>query len=334
MPIESNRQLHQMFPRSNSSRPSAKPPKNAFQSSPMFLHLKPFLQQATETYNTISISPYGRLMRLHKPVGTHLLFLPCTWSIGMHATVPQMVFLLPLFYAGATIMRGAGCTINDIWDADIDRKVARTRLRPIASGEVSVNRAFVFLGAQLLSALAILTCLNEASFVVAALGVLPVMSYPLAKRRFAYPQAVLGMTINWGALLGCVATTSSITLPSTFLYGSGMLWTMIYDTIYAHQDKSDDKKLGISSAALEFGDRSKTILAGFMGGQMAFLLAAGASAGLGTTYYMGITAAMIHSAYHLNKVDLSNPTECGEAFRSNQVTGSLICASILGGRLL
>ncbi|KAI0567138.1 Prenyltransferase [Gracilaria domingensis] len=333
-PIEHYSQQSHVFPRSLRSVPASQSPNRSFQSSPMFLQLKALQEQAKTAYNTISTTPYGRLMRLDKPVGINLLFLPCAWSIGMHGSIPQMMYLLPLFYAGAAVMRGAGCTINDIWDVDIDRQVARTRKRPIASGEISVNAAIASLVAQLLAALGILTCLNESSFLVASLGVLPVMFYPLAKRRFVYPQAALGMTFNWGALLGCAATTSSITLPSALLYGSGICWTMIYDTIYAHQDKSDDKKLGIGSTALAFGDRSKQILAGFMGAQMAFLLAAGASAGLGTTYYMGITAAMIHSGYHLNKVELSKPRDCFDAFLSHQITGSLIWASILCGRVL
>ncbi|PXF46605.1 4-hydroxybenzoate polyprenyltransferase, mitochondrial [Gracilariopsis chorda] len=319
--------------RSLCSAPQIDSPKRTQQSPSLLSNLQSLHNRANAIYTRVSQNSYARLMRLDKPIGTHLLFLPCAWSISLHADLPQMLYLLPIFYAGATVMRGAGCTINDIWDVDIDRKVARTRTRPIAAGDVSVSRAFVFLGAQLMSALAILTRLNQSSFLVASLSVLPVLFYPLAKRRTPYPQAVLGMTMNWGALLGCTAVAGSITLPASMLYASGVCWTMVYDTVYAHQDKGDDKFLGIGSTALQFGERTKPMLAAFMAGQAAFLMAAGAAAELGTGYYMGITAAMIHGGYHLNKVDLSNKKECMDAFVSNQRTGALLWASILGGRL-
>ncbi|KAL6497468.1 Palmitoyl-protein thioesterase 1 [Orobanche gracilis] len=191
--------------------------------------------------------PYARLARLDKPIGTWLLAWPCMWSITMAATpgsLPDFKMMM-LFGTGALLLRGAGCTINDLLDQDIDTKVERTRLRPIASGVLSPFQGTCFLGFQLLLGLGILLQLNNFSRVLGASSLLLVFSYPLMKRLTFWPQAYLGLTFNWGALLGWAAVNGSldptVVLP---LYASGVFWTLVYDTIYAHQDKEDDLRVG------------------------------------------------------------------------------------------
>lgn len=288
----------------------------------------------TSVYSRCAQTSYGRLMRLDKPIGTHLLFLPGAWAISIASSSPTAVVTLSsLFYAGAVLMRGAGCTINDIWDVDIDRNVERTKSRPLAAGEISTPAAFAFLGVQLSGALLVLTQLNTESFIVATTAVLPVLFYPLAKRHTAYPQAVLGLTFNWGALLGYTAATGTLGAPALLLYGAGWCWTMVYDTIYAFQDKTDDERIGVQSTARTFGGYTKPVLAALTAGKLAFLTGAGLSADLSTPYFIGTSAATMHLAYQVYATDLSDPAQCQKAFNNNSITGAITWASIVAGRV-
>lgn len=285
-------------------------------------------------YDRVADTSYGRLMRLDKPIGHNLLFLPGAWGItAASSTTADFLTLTTLFYGGAVLMRGAGCTINDIFDADIDKRVKRTMSRPIAAGEISSTSAFIFLGAQLSGALWVLTKLNTATFLVGTLSVLPVLYYPFAKRVTAYPQAFLGLTFNWGALMGYTAAKGTIGLPAILLYGAGWCWTMVYDTIYAHQDKEDDKILGVGTTALALGQDTKPILVGLTAAKLAFLTGAGLAADLSLPYFMGITASTIHLGNQIYTTDLSDPEQCQRAFVSNQVTGAITWAALVAGRL-
>uniref|UniRef100_A0A3Q3IRZ0 4-hydroxybenzoate polyprenyltransferase, mitochondrial n=1 Tax=Monopterus albus TaxID=43700 RepID=A0A3Q3IRZ0_MONAL len=243
------------------------------------------------------VKPYLQLMRLDKPIGTWLLYLPCTWSIALAADpgcLPDLG-MLALFGMGALLMRGAGCTINDMWDKDFDKKVSRTAIRPIASGEISRMQALVFLGGQLSLALGVLLCLNYYSIALGAASLSLVISYPLMKRITYWPQFVLGLTFNWGALLGWSAVKGccdwSVCLP---LYFSGVMWTLIYDTIYAHQDKEDDVKVGIRSTALRFQEQTKPWLSGFTAAMMSGLVVAGVTAEQTLPYYAVLSIAAVH----------------------------------------
>lgn len=288
----------------------------------------------SSVYDRVAETSYGRLMRLDKPIGHNLLFLPGAWGIAIaSSTTADFLTLTSLFYGGAVLMRGAGCTINDIFDADIDRRVERTKSRPIAAGEISSTSAFLFLSVQLSGALWVLTRLNSATFLIGSLSVLPVLYYPFAKRVTAYPQAFLGLTFNWGALMGYTAATGTIGLPAFLLYGAGWCWTMVYDTIYAHQDKKDDKILGVGTTALALGEDTKPILAALTAAKLAFLTGAGLAADLSLPYFMGITASTIHLGNQIYNTDLSDPEQCERAFVSNQVTGAITWASIVAGRL-
>ncbi|KAL6524456.1 Palmitoyl-protein thioesterase 1 [Orobanche hederae] len=259
--------------------------------------------------------PYARLARLDKPIGTWLLAWPCMWSITMAATpgtLPDFKMMM-LFGTGALLLRGAGCTINDLLDQDIDTKVERTRLRPIASGVLSPFQGTCFLGFQLLLGLGILLQLNNfRARVLGASSLLLVFSYPLMKRLTFWPQAYLGLTFNWGALLGWAAINGSldptVVLP---LYASGVFWTLVYDTIYAHQaDKEDDLRVGVKSTALRFGDSTKEWVAGFGLACIGSLALSGFNANLGWPYYTFLAAAASQLTWQILTVDLSSRADC------------------------
>uniref|UniRef100_A0A087XQ51 4-hydroxybenzoate polyprenyltransferase, mitochondrial n=1 Tax=Poecilia formosa TaxID=48698 RepID=A0A087XQ51_POEFO len=259
------------------------------------------------------VQPYLRLMRLDKPIGTWLLYLPCTWSIALAAEpgcLPD-VGMLALFGTGALLMRGAGCTINDMWDKDFDKQVARTACRPIASGEISRMQALVFLGGQLSLALCVLLCLNYYSIALGASSLSLVITYPLMKRITYWPQLVLGFTFNWGALLGWAAVKGScdwsVCLP---LYFSGVMWTLVYDTIYAHQDKEDDVKVGVKSTALMFQERTKLWLSGFTAAMLSGLVVAGVNAEQTLPYYAALSAVAVHLARQIYTVDINKAEDC------------------------
>uniref|UniRef100_A0A9J8ABS5 4-hydroxybenzoate polyprenyltransferase, mitochondrial n=1 Tax=Cyprinus carpio carpio TaxID=630221 RepID=A0A9J8ABS5_CYPCA len=265
-----------------------------------------------------SVQPYLRLMRLDKPIGTWLLYLPCTWSIGLAADpgcLPDLR-MLALFGVGALLMRGAGCTINDMWDKDFDKKVSRTATRPIASGEITSFQALVFLGGQLSLALGVLLCLNYYSIALGAASLSLVVTYPLMKRITYWPQFVLGLTFNWGALLGWSAVKGScdwsVCLP---LYVSGVMWTLIYDTIYAHQENT------------------KLWLSGFTGAMLSGLVLAGANADQTLPYYCAVCAVAIQLAHQIYTVDINRPEDCWEKFASNRNLGLLLFLGIVTGNL-
>lgn len=286
--------------------------------------------------------PYAELVRLDKPTGTYYLFLPCLFSTLLAAPLaappapPAAVLGTSLlFLAGALVMRGAGCTVNDLWDRRLDPHVARTRLRPIARGAVTPFRALVFTGAQLLAGLAVLLQLPPECFFYAAPSLLFVASYPLAKRVTYYPQFVLGLTFSWGAMLGFPAlgvdllSNSSALAAAACLYGSNVAWTVLYDFIYAHMDIRDDVKAGIKSIALAH-DQSKRLLVGLAAVQVGFLAAAGVAAGAGPAFFVGSCGgAALTLGYMIKKVNLQSVKDCWWWFVNGcWLTGGAISAGL------
>lgn len=224
------------------------------------------------TKRRFNFQPYVALSRIDKPIGTWLLYWPCGWSIVLASHTMGLSYTTPLFYTmlfgvGAFVMRGAGCTINDMWDAKMDRMVERTKARPLAAGEITHFQALCFLGIQLSAGLAVLVNLNLYSIMLGASSLGVVVLYPLMKRVTYWPQLVLGFAFNWGAMLGWSAVAGAVdwgvVLP---LYAGSILWTLVYDTIYAHQDKVDDVHAGVKSTALLFGDKTKPVLSAFSAG--------------------------------------------------------------------
>lgn len=282
------------------------------------------------------IQPYLRLLRFDKPIGTYLLFWPCTWSIGLAAQAGHLpdLYMLALFGLGSFVMRGSGCIINDMWDRDIDCKVERTRARPLASGELSPFQALVFLGGNLSIALTILLQLNWYSVFLGAASMILVVLYPLAKRYTYWPQVVLGVTLSWGVLVAWSALRGSLELPVVPLYTACVLYTMFYDTIYSHQDKYDDMLIGVKSTALKFGDQTKVWLTGFSSVMIGCLALTGQMCDQTWPYYIALTATGAHLAHQLFTVDLNNPDDCLKKFKSNTQLGAILFLGIVLGNLL
>lgn len=277
--------------------------------------------------------PYGRLMRLERPIGWWLLLLPCWWGLllGQMAAgggVPNLWYAL-LFMVGAIVMRGAGCTLNDIADRDIDAQVARTRLRPIASGQVSVTQALVLLVCLCLAGLVILLQFNWYTVSVGAASLVIVAVYPFMKRITYWPQAVLGLAFNWGALVGWSSIHASLSWPPLLLYAGGISWTLAYDTIYAHQDKEDDVLIGVKSTALKFGAASIYWLAGFFAAALILLDAAIWLAQGSLIAHIGVAGAALHATWQLSRFTADDADRCLYLFRSNRIFGLIILSSLV-----
>ena len=278
--------------------------------------------------------PYARLARLDRPIGTWLLLFPGWWGLALAARRWPDPALLALFALGAVVMRGAGCTLNDIADRHYDAQVARTRLRPLPSGAVSVRGAVVFLLLQLALGSAVLFSLNRIS-VMLGLAVLALIgTYPFMKRVTYWPQVFLGLNFNWGALIGWTAVTGALSRPALLLYLGGIFWTIGYDTIYAHQDKEDDALIGVKSSALALGRHTRPWLFAFYAAAVLLWDLAGRAAGLGGWFWAGLAAAGLQLAWQAARVDIDLPADCLAKFRSNRAVGWLMLAGIVAGRVL
>lgn len=281
------------------------------------------------------IHPYLRLMRVDKPTGTWLLLLPCWWGVALSASFLPNLWLMFLFALGAIVMRGAGCVVNDIYDRKLDRQVERTRSRPLASGEVSLRQALLFLGLLLLLGLSILLLFNRPTVILGALSLIFVFVYPLMKRVTWWPQLFLGLAFNWGVLLGGVAATGKIGIPHIIAYLAGVFWTLAYDTIYAHQDARDDVDAGIKSTALLFGDKSLRWVSLFYTITIVLLFVAGWVDGeLSPVYNWGLLAAACFAAVQLALWDPADPENCWRRFKSSRNFGLIVLGSIILGKML
>ncbi len=278
-----------------------------------------------------ALIPYARLMRLDRPIGTWLLLFPGLWSVAMALKGPADLKFFAYFTVGALVMRGAGCVWNDITDREFDAQVARTRTRPIASGQVSVVRAGLFLGLLLLIGLLILLQFNRFAIVLGVASLALVFVYPLMKRVTDWPQLVLGFAFNWGALLGWVAVDGSLAFSPVLLYLAGIFWTLGYDTIYAHQDKEDDALIGVKSTALRLGGRTRPWLFLFYGATGALMILMGLAMRFAWPYYAVLALAVAQLVWQAARVDLDNPDDCLATFRSNRLFGWLVLAAIAFG---
>jgi len=278
------------------------------------------------------LRPFARLARLERPIGWWLLLLPGWWSIALAQVAagggwPDPT-LLALFLLGAIVMRGAGCTYNDLVDRDFDAQVARTRSRPIPSGRVSVAAAKAFLVLQATVGLLILLQFNWFAIGLGAASLLTILVYPFMKRITYWPQLFLGIAFNWGALLGWAAVFGELGWAPVCLYLGGIFWTLAYDTIYAHQDKEDDVLIGVKSTALRFGEATGIWLVVFFGVALALIDAAAWLADAGPLTHIGIAAAALHAAWQIRRLDIDDPRRCLTLFRSNRDFGLLIFAGM------
>ena len=276
--------------------------------------------------------PFLRLSRADRPIGTWLLLLPCFWGIALAALEGGFrrwdVWLAVSCAVGAFLMRGAGCTWNDISDRHLDASVARTRNRPLPSGQVNVRQALIWMVIQSLIAAVILFSYNRLAILlgVGSLGLVAI--YPFAKRFTWWPQVFLGLAFNWGALLAFAAHSGRIDGPAVLLYGAGIAWTLYYDTIYAHQDKEDDALIGVKSTARLFGDQTRRWLWLFIAatvilmGLAALLAMSDRANPLQLVLALGgIWAFGWHMSWQMRGLDLDNPASCLKTFRANRNAG-------------
>ncbi|HTK83518.1 MAG TPA: 4-hydroxybenzoate octaprenyltransferase [Patescibacteria group bacterium] len=273
--------------------------------------------------------PYALLARLDRPVGTWLLLLPGWWGIvlavgrysAMNARDEKTMIL---FGVGAVVMRAAGCVINDLWDRDFDRRVERTMARPLAAGTVTPKQALAFLAVLLLIGFWILTQMSLVTILLGILSLPLIVIYPLAKRFTWWPQLVLGLIFNFGALMGWGAVTGAVGLPALLLYAAGIFWTLGYDTIYAHQDIADDMKIGVRSTAIKFGPDSKKWVAGFYAAAWVLILLAFIAAHENWQSFVFLLFPAMHFAIQIKMWDPNDPAKSLEVFRMNRILGFLV----------
>ncbi|KAI0016266.1 4-hydroxybenzoate polyprenyl transferase [Xylariomycetidae sp. FL0641] len=319
-------------PSSSATALTSSPPTNLFrsthtiESSSSSFTPAPYSPPTTGllSYLPKSWVPYAELIRLDKPTGTYYLFFPCLFSTLLAAPLadpitPPLTVLgtSALFFSGALIMRGAGCSINDLWDRDLDPRVSRTRHRPLARGALTPRAALAFTGAQLLAGLGILLQFPAACLAYGVPSLLLVGAYPLAKRVTHYPQFVLGLTFSWGAIMGFPAlgvdllASGPAFAAAAALYASNVAWTVLYDMIYAHMDIRDDAKAGIKSIALRHDADTKKVLAGLAVVQIGLLGAAGVAAGAGPAFFVGSCGgAALTLGWMIKKVNLKSVKDC------------------------
>ena len=288
-----------------------------------------------DLYIPKGLRPYFKLSRLDRPIGSWLLIIPCWWGVFLSTNVNPMLlsgnslYILIACYIGGLLMRGAGCTWNDITDAKLDAKVFRTKNRPIPAGQVSKSQAFLWLVLQCSLALLILVTFNRLAIILGFLSILTVIIYPFAKRFTYWPQFFLGISFNWGILLAYAANGGTLDYFSVGLYLSAIAWTIFYDTIYSFQDIEDDKEVGIKSTGILFETNPKQYLAIFI---VIIILIAGP-----TFYFLsngdpiqifvlttGIFFFCLHLTFQLLKLDYKNPKNCLATFKSNRTAGLIL----------
>ena len=279
---------------------------------------------------------YALLARLDRPIGTWLLLLPCWWGLALPldgVTLSARLWYAALMTFGAFVMRGAGCTLNDLADRDFDAKVARTRDRPLAAGRVGVRGALAFLGLQLGLGLLVVLALPPAAGIVAVCSLPLVAIYPFAKRFTWWPQVFLGLAFNWGALVGAAAVTGTVAPAFLLLYAAGIAWTLGYDTVYAHQDKEDDALIGVRSTARLFGATTPRWLIGFYALTLALLWLAMALAGHGTFGFVALALPAVLLWQNVRGLDTEDSADCIRRFRAHRNIGLAVLLALLLGHL-
>lgn len=280
------------------------------------------------------LAPYALLARLDRPIGIWLLFLPGLWGILLaRASWPETLRLVALFAAGSVVMRAAGCVVNDLWDRDIDRKVARTAARPLASGALRPRQALAFLALLLALGLVILLSLPRLAQALGLASLVLVGLYPAAKRVTWWPQLAMGFTFGFGAPLGYAAAALRLDWAWAALYAAAILWDLGFDTIYAHQDREDDALAGVKSTARLLGERTRPFLAACFAATILALAAAGWRAGLSGWFYPALLLAGTLFARQVASLDIHDPAGCLRLFRANREAGLAVAAALLIGRL-
>jgi len=277
--------------------------------------------------------PYLRLARADRPIGVWLLLLPCWFGLALAAAEgggnPPYFYFASLFTIGAFVMRGAGCAYNDIVDRDFDARVDRTALRPIPSGQITVKQAWIFLVALSLTGLLVLLQFNRFTILLGASSLALVAVYPFMKRITWWPQAWLGLTFNWGALVGYAAATGRLSVSALTLYAACFLWTIGYDTIYAHQDKEDDALIGVKSSARALGDKTRPVLGLIYALMIVLFFVIGVLSHFSYLYFAALTAPGIHFVWQVKTLDIDDGARCLKLFKANREAGFLLLAPLL-----
>lgn len=286
-------------------------------------------------YLPTSWQPYARLARIDRPIGTWLLFIPCLW--GVFYATPNMnnndnIAIIIFFAVGSLVMRAAGCVWNDIIDRDLDKQVARTKTRPLANGDISVGQAVIFM-VLLISGTLILAVmiLPMMAILIACASVFLVVPYPLMKRITWFPQLWLGLTFNWGMLVGYVTITAIWDWQILWLYVSAIFWTLAYDTIYAHQDREDDALVGIKSTARLFQHQARLFIGGCFGLCLGCLLFLGYINQTSVLYYVLLLCALGHVIWQLWQFNKDNAPLCLRLFKANRDFGLVIALALFVG---
>ena len=279
------------------------------------------------------LRPYVLLLRLDRPIGAWLLFLPGLWSLLLAgAPAGRTAGLIVLFGVGSVVMRGAGCVVNDMWDRDLDRKVARTAGRPLASGALRMRQAWMVLAALLMAGLAVLLRLNTLCWALGAGSLVLVGLYPLAKRVTWWPQLMMGFTFGFGAPMGYAAAAGRIDAAWFAIYGAAILWDLGFDTVYAHQDRDDDALAGVKSTARLFEASAKPFLAACYASAVAVAGLAAWLAGLSVWFWVVLPLPAVLLARQVVLLDIHDPALCLRLFRANREVGLAVAAAILAGR--
>jgi 4-hydroxybenzoate polyprenyltransferase len=286
-----------------------------------------------DTWAPLWTRPYLRLSRFDRPIGSWLLLMPCWWSAALAAGVAHDVSLLPwfaaLFFIGSFVMRGAGCTWNDITDRDLDDKVERTKSRPIPSGQVTAKQAAVFMVLQCLVGFVVLIQFNGFAIATGIASLIIVAAYPFMKRITYWPQVVLGLAFSWGALMGFAATFARIDPAALLLYAGAISWVIGYDTIYAHQDAEDDLMIGIKSTALKFGERTHLALGIFYSLSVLLIGIALLLCDVRWPAWIGLAAFAAHLAQQIVRLRIKDSPLCLKLFKSNRDAGLLLAAGLV-----
>jgi len=291
-----------------------------------------------DTHAPVWMRPYLRLSRFDRPIGWWLLLMPCWWSAALAAGIARDLHSLPmvlvLFLIGAMVMRGAGCTWNDITDRKLDAKVERTRSRPIPAGQVSVTQAAAFLVLQALVGLAVLLQFNRFAVLTGIASLVIVAVYPFMKRITYWPQVTLGLAFSWGALMGFAVILGRIDATALVLYAGSIAWVIAYDTIYAHQDTEDDILVGIKSTALLFGARTQLALTIFYSLAVVLIGVALWLGGSGWFAWIGLAAIAAHLVWQVRTIRIEDSALCLRLFKSNRNAGLLLFAGLLADAVL
>ena len=279
------------------------------------------------------LKKYSQLLRLDQPIGYLLLMMPCFWGVlaasNSYQEVSENLYYFLIFAVGSVIMRSAGCVINDLFDKDLDKYVLRTAQRPLASGTISSTEAIIIFILLNLCGLAILLTLNLLAIIIGLISFMLFIVYPLMKRITYWPQFFLGITFNVGCLIGYASVENILNIQIAFLYLAGIFWTLGYDTIYAHQDRSDDLDIGIKSTAILFGEKTKYWVAVFYSLMLLSLFSFGVFNQTNFLFFIGLFFVAMHLYYQIKKLDINNSKGCLKIFKSNQQVGILVVLAIL-----